>query len=162
MGNDLGITIRAATEADAAALARLFTAFTGLETSAAQLRERLRRSQGVEHPIVAEQGGEVVAVASLRLHAYLGEEAPYAELSELFVRADHRRQGIARALVLRLEQQARDAGATGWSVLTGEENEAARAFYAALGFRPFSVALQKWFSDERPYREAGEPPPEES
>lgn len=152
MSNERGVTIRAATDDDAAALAQLVTEFTGLETSTEQLVTRLQQSRGVEHPVVALQDGAIVGFASVRLHPYLGEDQPYAELSELFVQEAHRRQGIARALVQVLEQRARRAGATAWTVLTGEDNPAALAFYQSLGFRPFAVALQQWFSDKRPYR----------
>jgi GNAT superfamily N-acetyltransferase len=84
---------------DAKALAQRITEFTHLSTTPAQIRQRLARSQNVEHPIVAELDGHVVGFASLRLMNYLGEDAPYAEISELFVSEPYRRQGIARALI---------------------------------------------------------------
>lgn len=153
MNPDAELVVRSITEGDDAALAHLSTEFTGVETTAAQMRERLRKSSGIEYPVVAQLGEETVGFASLRLLHYLGEEAPYAELSELYVSSGYRRQGVARALVEALEAQARSAGASGWSVLTGVDNTAALAFYESMGFSPFSVALQKWFSDERPYRQ---------
>lgn len=146
------ITVTELDEDDAAALALLQSEFTGLETTAQQAAGRLRRSRGIEHPILARVDGAVAGFASLRLHAYLGEDVPYAELSELYVRPQFRRLGVARALLTALEEVARRSGATSWSVLTGDDNEAALAAYRAWGFVPFSVALQKWLSDERPYR----------
>ncbi len=145
--------VRAVTEADEAALAQLLTEFNGLETTATQIRERLAKSRGVEYPVVAHVGEEVAGFASLRLLHYLGDDAPYAELSELYVRGAYRRRGVARALIGELEWQARRAGALGWSVLTGSDNTAALALYQSLGFRQFAVALHKWFGTERPYRE---------
>ena len=153
MNEEAALIVRAVTGADEVALAQLLTEFNGLETTATQVRERLKKSRGVEYPVVAQLGEAIVGFASLRLLHYLGEDAPYAELSELYVRSGYRRQGVARALVLELEAQARSAGASSWSVLTGNDNMAALTLYEALGFRPFSVALQKWFSAERPYRE---------
>jgi ribosomal protein S18 acetylase RimI-like enzyme len=113
----------------------------------------LARSQGIEHPILVELDGNVVGFASLRLLNYLGEDAPYAEISELFVSERYRRQGIARALMTELEVRARAAGASNLAVLTAAENEAAIALYRAMGFQEFSIALQKWFTEDRPYRE---------
>jgi len=137
---------------DAEALAQLITEFTNLSTTPAQIRQRLSRSQNIEHPIVAELAGQVVGFASLRLVNYLGEDSPYAEISELFVSEPYRRQGIARALMTELEAQARAAGARSMAVLTAANNDLAMALYQAMGFQKFSIALQKWFTEDRPYR----------
>lgn len=145
--------IRDVREADAHALSRLISEFTMIEHTPEQLRERLERSRGIEHPILAEIDGVVVGFASLRLHGYLGEDAPYAEISELFVSAPFRGRGVARALMLELEARARAAGASSLSVLTDEENAAALGVYQTMGFEKFSVALQKWFTEDRPYRQ---------
>ena len=141
---------------DAEALSQLITEFTHLSTTPAQIRQRLARSQDVEHPIVAELDGHVVGFASLRLVNYLGEDAPYAEISELFVSEPYRRQGIARALMTELEVRARAAGASSMTVLTAADNDTAVALYRAIGFQEFSIALQKWFTEDRPYRASGE------
>ena len=140
---------------DVEAISQLITEFTGLPTTASQIQQRLARSQGIEHPILADIDGDVVGFASLRLLHYLGEEAPYAEISELFVTESYRRQGIARALMTELEVRARAAGASSLAVLTAEENRPAKALYQAMGFEKFSIALQKWFI-ENPYRQIGE------
>ena len=147
------VRIRDAGPADAGALARLLAEFNGVDTSAAQVRSRLSGSAGIEQPILAERLGAVAGFASLRLLHYLGEDAPYAELSELFVSADCRRQGVGRALVAELERRARAVGASSWNVFTGADNEAALALYRGVGFREFAVVLQKWITSARPYRE---------
>ena len=141
-------------EEDAEALAQLLTHFTGLTITPAQIQQRLARSHGIEHPILAELDGQVVGFASLRLLNYLGEDAPYAEISELFVLEAYRRRGIARALMLELEVRARAAGASNLVVLTAADNERAVALYRAMGFEEFSIALQKWFTEDRPYRDS--------
>jgi GNAT superfamily N-acetyltransferase len=97
------VLLRDVRSGDAEALSQLITEFTHLSTTPAQIRQRLARSQDIEHPIVAELDGHVVGFASLRLVNYLGEDAPYAEISELFVSEPYRRQGIARALMAELE-----------------------------------------------------------
>lgn len=137
---------------DAEALAQLIAEFTNLATTPAQIRQRLARSQNIEHPIVAELADQVVGFASLRLVNYLGEDVPYAEVSELFVSESYRRQGIARALMNELEVRARAAGASSMAVLTAADNDSAVALYQAMGFQTFSIALQKWLTPDRPYR----------
>jgi ribosomal protein S18 acetylase RimI-like enzyme len=148
--------LRDVREEDAEAIAQLITEFTQLTTTAGQVRKRLARSQGIEHPILVELDGSVAGFASLRLVNYLGEDAPYAEISELFVSEPYRRLGIARALMTELERRAREAGASSMAVLTAPDNDTAIALYRAMGFEEFSIALQKWFTDERPYRERQE------
>lgn len=145
--------IRDLREEDAVALARLTTEFTGMEATPEEIVERLRRSRGVEHPILAELEGVVVAFASLRLVHYLGDEAPYAEISEVFVTERSRRRGVGRALMAELERRARAAGASSLAVLTAPDNEQALGLYRAMGYEVFSVALQKWFTEDRPYRD---------
>jgi ribosomal protein S18 acetylase RimI-like enzyme len=145
--------LRDVREEDAGAIAQLITEFTQLMTTATQVRGRLARSQGIEHPILAELDGSVAGFASLRLVNYLGEDAPYAEISELFVSERYRRLGIARALMAELERRARAAGTSSMAVLTAPDNDTAIALYRAMGFEEFSIALQKWFTEERPYRE---------
>jgi ribosomal protein S18 acetylase RimI-like enzyme len=87
---------------------------------------------------------------------YLGEDALYAEISELFVSERYRRPGIARALMIELERRARAAGASSMAVLTAADNDKAIALYQAMGFEKFSIALQKWFTEDRPYRPSQE------
>lgn len=148
--------IRDAGEGDADAIAQLITEFTHLTTTADEVRQRLRRSQGIEYPIVAEVDGSVAGFASLRLVNYLGDDVPYAEISELFVSESFRRRGIAGALMAELENRARAAGASSLTVLTAADNYPALALYRAMGFEEFSIALQKWFTEDRPYRAGAE------
>lgn len=148
------VLVRAVCEEDAEGLSHLITEFTHFLTTAAQIRQRLTQSQGSEHPIVAELDGQVVGFASLRLVHYLGEDVPYAEISELFVSAPYRRQGIGRALMTELEALARAAGASSIAVLTAPDNDTAVALYRTMGFEAFSIALQKWLTEDRPYRES--------
>jgi ribosomal protein S18 acetylase RimI-like enzyme len=150
------VLLRDVHEEDAEALSQLLTHFTNLTTTPAQIQQRLARSRGIEHPILAELDGQVVGFASLRLLNYLGEDAPYAEISELFVLDPYRRRGIARALMSELEVRARAAGASSLAVLTAADNDTAVALYRAMGFQVFSIALQKWFTEDRPYQDSQE------
>jgi ribosomal protein S18 acetylase RimI-like enzyme len=149
---DIAVTVREAGEQDAAQLALLLTDFSGVVTAPAQVEARLRRIHGVELCLVAEVDGRLAGFGCLRCIPCLGEDGPYAELSDLFVRIESRRLGIAEALVGALEARARGAGALGWQVIVDPKNEAARSLYQKLGFSTFAVAQQKWFGDDRPFR----------
>ncbi len=146
--------LRDVCEEDAEILAQILTDFTHLATTPAQMQRRLAHSRGIEHPILAELDGKVVGFASLRLLDYLGEDAPYAEISELFVLERYRRRGVGRALMAELEVRARSAGASSLTVLTAADNESAVALYRAMSFQAYSVGLQKWLTEDRPYRES--------
>jgi ribosomal protein S18 acetylase RimI-like enzyme len=148
--------LRDVREEDAEAISQLLTEFTQLRTTTAQMQQRLARSQGIEHPILAELDGNVAGFASLRLLNYLGEDTPYPEISELFVSERYRRPGVARALMAELEARARAAGDSSLAVLTTGDNDTAIALYRAMGFEEFSIALQKWLIEDRPYGESRE------
>ena len=145
--------IRSAEDRDCPALAALLSQSTGLETTVDQVRARLVKSRGTEHPIVAELDGQVAGFASLKLTHCLGEDGPYAEVSELFVAPLLRERGVGAALLSDLEQRARAAGASGWNVIVDAENAAAMGLYRKQGFETFAIAMQQWFSDARPFRE---------
>ena len=110
----------------------------------------------MEHAIVSEIAGEVVGFASLRLFHYLGEDRPHAEVSELFVVEQVRQKGVGAELLSHIEGRARASGATGFSVLVDAENASALSLYRKQGMKPFSIALQKWLSKERPYGTSNE------
>lgn len=145
------IHIRDANIEDAEDIARLQTEFTTFETTPTETANRMHNAKGIEYPIVAEVEGKVVGFASLRLHPYLGEDAPYAELSELFVTEAYRRRGIAKALYSKVEEMAQEGGASSIAVLTDSNNLPALRFYQEMGLETFSIALQKWFGGENPY-----------
>ena len=152
MNDHATIAIRPAEDRDYPALAALLSQSTGLETSVTQVRARLEKSRGIEHPIVAALGDQVAGFASLKLTHCLGEDGPYAEVSELFVAPLLRQHGVGAALLSDLEKRARAAGATGWSVIVDPENASALGLYRKQGFGTFAIAMQQWFSDARPFR----------
>jgi ribosomal protein S18 acetylase RimI-like enzyme len=135
--------IRTASPDDAPSLARLLEAFNGPPVSAEQAHTRLLAIHGVETVLVAEIEGEAVGFASLRLIPYLSDDAPYAELTELYVADTHRRRGIGHALLERAEALARERGAAEIILLTGQTNETAQAFYRSLGYGEYGLAMCK-------------------
>jgi putative acetyltransferase len=59
----------------------------------------------------------------------------FAEVKRMYVRDAARRQGVAGALLARLEAEAREAGLSWLRLETGEQQIAAIKFYARAGFR---------------------------
>jgi putative acetyltransferase len=60
----------------------------------------------------------------------------FAEVKRMYVRDAARRQGVAGALLARLEDEASDAGLSWLRLETGEHQVAAMQLYARAGFRP--------------------------
>ncbi|MEF2280174.1 GNAT family N-acetyltransferase [Deinococcus sp. YIM 134068] len=101
---------------------------------AAWVADALRR--GVYLGFLVENAGEVVAGAGLTLLEWgptRGDPCPYrARIVNVWTHPDHRRRGLARALVTRCLDAARDRGVTRVSLGT---SELARPLYESLGFR---------------------------
>ncbi len=74
-----------------------------------------------------------LTVAPLPASLLLGN---FWAVRDLYVAPEHRRAGVARALLEHTADAARAAGAQRLSLQTETDNEAALALYADLGFRP--------------------------
>ena len=138
---------RIATLDDSAALAELITAFNspfpGLPVTPAQTAARLAACRGVETTVLAELDGQIAGFACLRLVPYMSGDDMYAELTDLFVNARFRRRGVARALMAQVERLAREGGAEELDLLTGFDNDGAQAFYRALGYGDYALAMRR-------------------
>ncbi len=63
----------------------------------------------------------------------------WASVDDVFVEPDHRDRGIGRALLMSVEEWARQKGANGVSLQVAAANERGRKFYRDLDFREISV-----------------------
>ena len=108
-------------------------------------RESYRRELSNRHCcyLVMRRQGKLLAYAGLRA---VGEEA---HLSTLCVVPEHRRQGLAKALLARMLAVARERGATRALLEVRERNLAAQELYRGLGFRV--ITLQRGY-----YGDSGE------
>jgi len=82
--------------------------------------------------LVAEVGKEIAGAVQLVLETR-PNGSHRAEVSKLLVHTDYRGRGIARALMLRIEEEARAAGRT-LLVLDKQTGEPAEALYDRLGY----------------------------
>jgi len=118
-----------------------------VETCAVHLNRWLRTG----HPLlVAELEGEVVGEAEFVVNPEPAPYGPALHLSLLFVHADHRGQGVGRALIeagLRLAQER------GCGMLTTQPEQPAEPFYRRVGFEPW-LRLREWQAEatEAPLR----------
>ena len=69
-------------------------------------------------------------------HAALRPFEQALEVKRVFVRADHRGQGISKQLMLELEAIARERGASSLILQTGDRQQEAISLYTRLGYVP--------------------------
>jgi len=77
-------------------------------------------------------GPDGFAQVSFRPSVWADEPVGYLE--ELYVVPDRRGEGVGRALMNAVLELARERGAAGMEVVTGEDDTAARALYESVGF----------------------------
>jgi len=142
------ITVHQATPDDAAELARMLDLFDHMGATPEQVAARMLACQNVLTTFISELDGQPAGFACLRLIPHLQGDEPYAELTDIYVDAPFRRQGVARALIARVEVAARTGGAGGVVIITGFDNEGAQAAYRASGYANWALAMEKRFSNE--------------
>ncbi|HET8626302.1 MAG TPA: GNAT family N-acetyltransferase [Thermomicrobiales bacterium] len=142
------IAVRQATPDDAAELAPLLDQFDGLGATPAQVAARMLACQGVLTTFLGELDGRPVGFACLRLIPHLQGDEPYAELTDIYVEAPSRRQGVARALLARVEAAARAGGASEVVLITGFDNPGAQAAYRASGYADWALAMRRRLPDD--------------
>jgi len=136
--SDSEVPIRRASGGDATEVARLLhdfnTEFSDPSPGVAKLSEHAARlmKSGEITVLLAGQGPDGIALLRFRPSVWTG--APEAHLQELYVVPALRGRGIGRALLEATIAAAREAGATGIDLNTGETDTAARALYESLGF----------------------------
>jgi GNAT superfamily N-acetyltransferase len=129
----MGLTVRDAKAADAPAIAGLL-AQLGYPTEAAAVEQRLERLQIVgDRILVADVDGTAVGLGHLQVTPALERDRPAAKIGALVVDDAHRGQGIGRALVQALEDEARLRGCGLLFLTTSERRDDAHAFYERVG-----------------------------
>jgi aminoglycoside 6'-N-acetyltransferase I len=142
------LTIRPALPADAPGIARLLELANDLRATPEHIAAHIRERAQVETPFVAESEGQICGMVCLRLLPSLCDELPYAELTELLVHPEYRRQGIGRALIERVEAEAAAQGAAELVFMTAWRNTSAHAFYHALGYRLYTIMMRRSLTSE--------------
>jgi len=137
------ITTRAATPADAAAIAKIYN--QGIEDRIATFETRLRTPEEITrwfdgvHPIVvAEEAGQVVGFASTSSYRPRDCYSKTAEFS-VYVGRDHRGRQVGRQALGALIEESRKAGLHKLVSRIFPENVASRAACRAAGFREVGV-----------------------
>lgn len=134
---------RARTDADIAAARRLFRAYVESLPFALDFQDVEAELQALPGPYAAPDGAILLAITDDTPVGVVAvqplEEAGACEMKRLFVRPEHRGQGIGRALGSALLDTARALGYDTMRLDTVESMDAARALYRSLGFEERSA-----------------------
>jgi GNAT superfamily N-acetyltransferase len=127
--------IRPGRAADAPAMAALCTEL-GYASTAAEVRERLRRLDDIDHGLFVCEAADGRLDGLLDVHVrMLLEEDPFAEVCVLVVTEAARGTGIGSALLAEAARWTREHGLTRLWVRVNVQREATHRFYEALGCR---------------------------
>lgn len=136
------ITIRNAREEDAPALAQLMNEL-GYPTLSTEMHKRMQAI--LPHPsyvtLLACLENDMVGMLGACHQHYYEHNGSYVRILALVTSAQHRKRGVAQALLAAAETWAREQGAGALVLNCGnrEERAAAHKFYAARGFRARST-----------------------
>jgi len=92
---------------------------------------------------VAREDSRAVAMAALHFTISTAEGGRVAGLEDCIVHPDHRKQGIGKALLGYVLEQARAEGALRVMLLTDGDNARAQALYRRMGFAPSSMLAMR-------------------
>jgi ribosomal protein S18 acetylase RimI-like enzyme len=90
---------------------------------------------------VAEHNDRVIGMATCSKRVITGWDGPILFLQDLFVETDHRKRGVARALMNRIAAHAREIGSPIVELTVRSDNPAAQAFYRNAGCMPLPECL---------------------
>jgi GNAT superfamily N-acetyltransferase len=94
--------------------------------------QRLVKQEDGFLALVAEQDGQLVALAHVLFHRSTWSPTVYCYLEDLFVDIDTRRQGLGRAMIEMVYREADKRGATRTYWMTRDDNNTARRIYSRL------------------------------
>jgi ribosomal protein S18 acetylase RimI-like enzyme len=90
---------------------------------------------------IAEDGDRVIGMATCSKRVITGWNGPVLFLQDLFVEADRRHHGVARALMRRVATYACEIGSPIIELTVRSDNPAAQAFYRSAGCMPLPQCL---------------------
>ena len=129
-----GPTIRAAADADAEAIATLFTD-EGYPAGPSDIRERLSRFDSTFSTVrVAELGGDVVGFVAVHVMPRFEHGDRIARILAMIVDAGVRERGVGHLLLQTAEDIARETGCAFIEITAGRHRPEAQHLYEAVGY----------------------------
>lgn len=128
------VYVRKAQPADVQALFAMNEQFNGPGSTTVELLTEAIRHNIRETVLIAEADGEPAGFCCVQLSVSMCYDTNYIEITELFVREEYRRQGVASALMASAESFFADQRVRSYQLFTGKTNTAAQRFYEQQGY----------------------------
>lgn len=128
------IEVREASEEDAQVLAELNTAFNGVQRSPELIHAQMRGAAVAETILLAEELGSTLGFLCFQVLWSVCYDAPWVEITELYVVPPHRGHGAGRALLEEARRRAEVAGASELLLRTNVKNSVAQSLLDRIGF----------------------------
>lgn len=128
------INLRLADINDIDALYELNELFNGIGCSIKEIMAESIRNNNQETVFIAAAGDIVIGFLCVQLFKSMCYNINYAEITELFIREEYRRQGAATELMNYAEEYFKSQNICGYQLFTGACNKTAQAFYEKMGY----------------------------
>jgi len=135
------IQIRTALGSDAPDLQKLNDLFNGANSNALSAIQESLQTNTSEIVCVAADGNRLVGFCCGQVYKSMCYPFLCAEITELFVLDGHRRQGIGKRLLARMESELTVRGARHLHILTNGRNIAAKTLYRSFGYAETAEVL---------------------
>ncbi|NMB24800.1 MAG: GNAT family N-acetyltransferase [Firmicutes bacterium] len=129
------IEVRIASKADTDELIAMNHEFNDVKVDSQWVQESLDTNLQHEIVAIAYVGHRAVGFACGQVYSSFCYDSLCGEITEMYVRKTHRRQGVGSALLVFLEQTLQTRGVTSIKILTGQKNRGAQKLYTRLGYR---------------------------
>jgi len=140
--------IRLANVSDALQLTILNDVFNGVGSNTTEEIENTIKSNNQEVVLVAIDSNNLIGFCCGNVFTSICYPYRYAEITELYVREEYRNQGIAKNLLIHMEEELKNRGVKHFHILTGNDNHVAQHLYLSLGYsKTTEILLEKNTSD---------------
>lgn len=131
-----GVSVRQAQMEDVPALFEMNEQFNGEGSTTKELLADAIRCNSRETVLIAAADGKLAGFCCVQATTSMCYSSGYVEITELFVREEYRRQGVASALVACAEDCFKDQRVKSYQLFTGKNNTNAQRFYEHRGYIP--------------------------
>lgn len=129
---DDSVEVRIADRHDIDELSAMNYEFNGVTVSSQHILNTL--ATGQEIVAIATVNDSLAGFACGQFYRSFCYDSLSGEITEMYVRAAYRRQGVGSALLVFLERELHKRGVTSVRILTGQDNEAGLGLYVTLGY----------------------------
>jgi len=138
------LEVRKAIKEDSIGLAALNCEFNGTNVTQEHIIEIIEKGNEVIAVVLWEK--EIIGFACAQYFKSFCSESMFGEVTELYVREQFRKKGVATSLIVLLEKELNLMGVKETKIITNVKNEVARNFYSNKGY-----GLKNWVVYKKEY-----------